>query len=357
MIYKVAETFEFIIKRAAKDEKAKKPDSGITVGYGDVPLTALGSSVGRLSEAFSPMTYLITPSMLVNPSDKELSKFDLKVDEKDKKARMYEELAKRMAKANPDQLQDVHVNLGGGRLWNDLVRTWNNSRVNPLFRILGTVGVPVADFMSSLRRADHYNPLSNTVTLYSDSPAILTHELGHAIDLNSYSIPRDEEAESKLSFFPRMGAKIVRHIRNLPRDAYLALKAVPGLVGLGTTLTQESMANIRSLQSIRKAFKDDPTTLKALETLRSKHLNPAFSTYGLGAAGQLGAPLTYPIVYGTMAGAKLLGEGHNLATGNAKWESTAYKEVMDSLLNKEKAKNKVKQPEKAKNKELAPAIA
>lgn len=351
-LYKAAETFERI-KRAAKEEDSKKSKKGVTVGYGDIPLTALGSTYGRLNEALNPMTYLITPSMLMNPSDKELSKFDLKVDERDRKARMYEELAKRMSQANPDQLQDVHVNLGGGRIINDLVRTWTNSRVNPLLRVLGTASVPYSDFINSLTRGDHYNALSNTVTLYSDSPAILSHELGHAIDINSYSRPRDEEAESKLSFFPRMGKKVVRHIQNLPRDAYIMMRDLPNMLGLGTTLGQEAMANIRSHENLRKAFKDDPETLKALETLRSKHLNPAFSTYGLGAAGKLGAIITAPIAYGIMAGAKLLGEGHNLATGNAKWESTAYKEVMDSLLNKEKSKKKAKEPEID---ELAPAF-
>ena len=349
-LYKAAETFD-------KIKKDIKPKKETTVGYGDVPLTAIGSSVGRLAEAINPATYLITPSMLINPSDKELSAFGLTVDDNDKKAKMYETLAKRMSSGNVDQLQDVHVNLGGGRVWNDVVRTWNNSRLNPLLRVLGTAVVPFSDFTSSLTRSDHYNPFSNTVTLYSDSPAILTHELGHAIDINSYSRPRDEEAESKQSFFPRMGTKIVRHIQNLPRDAYMMMRGLPNMLGLGTTLAQESMANIRSYENLQKVFKNEPETLKAIEVLRNKHLNPAFSTYGVAAASRLGAPITAPILYGTMLGAKALGELQNASADNSKWEATAYKEVMDALSEKERAKKKSKKPEKAKTEGAVPAMA
>ena len=83
----------------------------------------------------------------------------------------------------------------------------------------------------------------------------------------------------------------------------------------------------------------------------------SYSTYGVSAASRLGAPITAPILYGTMLGAKAIGELQNASANNSKWEATAYKEVMDALSDKERAKKKSKKPEKAEAEGAVPAMA
>jgi hypothetical protein len=82
-------------------------------------------------------------------------------------------------------LKDVGVHLGSMRLWDRLARTWKNDRTDFLDKLHSTVTLPLTSLGASLSRADHFDPMSNTVTVYHGAPSILAHELGHALDYNT----------------------------------------------------------------------------------------------------------------------------------------------------------------------------
>ena len=320
------------------------------IGYGDSVGNAIGATVGRINNYLNPASafqlMVLSPRMILNPT--ESSKGTYRIDEKDRKAKMYKKLMAAMLKENPNQLNDVRVNLGGPRYIHDIRRALTNSRTFPLLRPLYALTTPVTDFVTNIARSDHYNPLNNTVTLYSDNPAIMSHELGHAIDINSWGLggARDKEKESKQKVLRRAFTKLMRHIKNLPRDAYSVGKGIfsnPAseyfnpVLGKGLTLWQEAMANTRSFLNIRKALKKNPEALKNLYILRNKALPAAYSTYLLGSMD-----LDPSVAVKGFLRAKLLGEAMNMASGNNKTEYRAYHDFMDAMLGKEKDKETVK---------------
>ncbi len=76
-----------------------------------------------------------------------------------------------------------------GDEWN---RLWSpERRVNIVWRIL--FGLPLwLNYVLNCGRVfggDHYNPFTDTVNLYSDHPAIATHEMGHALDFRNSPLP------------------------------------------------------------------------------------------------------------------------------------------------------------------------
>ena len=83
-------------------------------------------------------------------------------------------------------LEDVTIRHGHSRVLEDVGRLFSDKRLKDiplLSRIF--LGVPttlIDGFISKLTRADHYNPFTKTVHIYSDVPAIALHELGHAKD-------------------------------------------------------------------------------------------------------------------------------------------------------------------------------
>ena len=94
-------------------------------------------------------------------------------------------------------LKDVAVHLGSMRLFDRLSRIWGNSRNDFLDKLYGTGTLPIAALQSAFGRADHFDPLSNTVTLYHGAPSILAHELGHAVD---YNTAKDTDTWRRLYF-------------------------------------------------------------------------------------------------------------------------------------------------------------
>lgn len=89
-----------------------------------------------------------------------------------------------MSKAHPEELKDVLVNLGGTNLVSDFKRLYNSKQISIPEKILGALSEIPTTIGASLNRADHYNPLTNSVTSYSGNPHVLEHELGHAVDFN-----------------------------------------------------------------------------------------------------------------------------------------------------------------------------
>ena len=80
------------------------------------------------------------------------------------------------------QGRPLHVNVGSGRPLKGLWRLWNNSNLSIPEKAVLSLASPISDFMAGWTRADHYNPSTHTVTVYHDSPSVLAHELGHAVD-------------------------------------------------------------------------------------------------------------------------------------------------------------------------------
>jgi hypothetical protein len=94
-------------------------------------------------------------------------------------------------------LKDVAVHLGSMRLLDRLARIWGNDRNDFLDKLYGTGTLPITAFRSGMGRSDHFDPISNTVTVYHGSPAILAHELGHALD---YNTSKDADTWRRLYF-------------------------------------------------------------------------------------------------------------------------------------------------------------
>ncbi len=83
-------------------------------------------------------------------------------------------------------LENTLVRVGHTAPFTDVYRLFTDERLKSA-SFLGKVflGIPhviVGGLLGKLYRADHYNPFTRTVHVYSDVPAIARHELGHAED-------------------------------------------------------------------------------------------------------------------------------------------------------------------------------
>ena len=128
-----------------------------------------------------------------------------------------------------------------------------NKRTSGVRKLLALAFSPMTSFATSIGRSDHYDPAAHSVTLYTNSPAILAHELGHAKDYGRGNL------EFKL---------LTRQLAD-----HLPLK--PG------TLYSEAKASATAHEKLKKtkSFKHD---------VKSRGLlGGAFGTYVGGAVGAL----------------------------------------------------------------------
>ena len=86
-------------------------------------------------------------------------------------------------------LKDVGLYLGSHRGLDRLKRVWKNPNIGVFNKVVNTIASPLQQFMVSATRADHYDPTSNTVTLFHNLPSVLAHEMGHAVDWNTAKDP------------------------------------------------------------------------------------------------------------------------------------------------------------------------
>jgi hypothetical protein len=90
-------------------------------------------------------------------------------------------------------LEDTTVRIGHTRIGEDIKRLFTDKRlkdISLLGRIfLGIPGTIFGGLLGKLTRADHYNPMTKTVHVYSDIPAVALHELGHAKDFQEVGYP------------------------------------------------------------------------------------------------------------------------------------------------------------------------
>lgn len=226
-------------------EKIKEMEkSAESINYGGI----LGRAVANESRKGNGGVSVIIPANLDNTYTK--GTFSGKLRDDDEKAQLYKAILERMQKANPDELGDVVVHLGGNRTIQDSFRKLTNRHSSAREKIRGLLHLPSNLLTTTLYnsgRPDHYDASANTVTLYSDNPAILTHELGHAIDFNQKAKP--------------------------DRYKYVFTKKNDEI------FNRESEANRRSSENIRKAFEDVPDVLSALQVLRLRTLPRGLYSY------------------------------------------------------------------------------
>lgn len=179
------------------------------------------------------------------------------------------QIKKEIAHLKKDKrLKNTLVRLGHVDPIEDYKRLYSLPENNLIDKILGTPLLPLSWIGPTLTRADNYNPLTDTATVYSGIPEVTHHELGHARDFNT---PRKLMPKAFRTVLPAIEQSLI----NLIPGAGMA--AVPGL----STQYLESRANTEA----EKGYKKDKTEFR-------RRLWPARGTYwaGLAAAASLFHP-------------------------------------------------------------------
>jgi hypothetical protein len=267
----------------------------ITVERAGLPSRALASTIGHVGGALSGLPILTLKSH-VNPTDFEGATGgwnEAEFSKKDRRATALQQLALDMQKANPQELGDHRVVLGGTRITRDIPRILTNKRTSLLGKGLGLATYGPTALLMNLHRGSHYNPFSDTTHLYGNSPATLTHELGHAIDFNSRPVHKGKG----------VGGWLKRQGGGLIRDGYMLSRALSPMM-----LAQEAMANITSEEALRKVYKNDPKKLNQILDERQKVLPAGMGSYIGSLAGPVG-PLA------GLAAGKLYGLAQSAGSG------------------------------------------
>ncbi|MDO4573646.1 MAG: hypothetical protein Q4D98_00365 [Planctomycetia bacterium] len=255
-------------KRPESFESLYATKSAAQVGLGDPAARAL-SRLGTDATAGSSLALFGTAND--DPYDRTVSGMFSGLSAEDRKASLYRYIVEQMEKAHPDELKDVQINLGGTNLRRDLMRIMTNKRLGLLGFPLALLSLPgrvIGSTVGNINRSDHYDPITNSVNLYSDSPAVLTHELGHAIDENRHS-PKELTSPSERSMYNLPGHLwdyIKTRVKNTKRDLYA--------LGYGfDPLPYEYNANKYSDKAISKILaKEKEDVLAKLKALRQLEL-------------------------------------------------------------------------------------
>lgn len=140
------------------------------------------------------------------------------------------------------RLEGVKVRLGYADPMDDIKTVFAKKDWSLPRKYIGALGSLASAVMTPMRGA-HYNPFTNNISVFGDTPEIMAHEIGHAQDFN----------KSKYSTHKRLLGKAIVD------------KLLPGQ--LGTQFT-ESMANVEA----EKNYNGDPRELR-------RRLWPARTTY------------------------------------------------------------------------------
>ena len=171
---------------------------------------------------------------------------------------------------NPDTMKDVKVRINQCSPIQELDRLVKNKHVSLIWRIFP--GIPVTIWSSLTGRilgGDNYNPYTNTISIYSNDPAVALHEASHAKDFMSRA-------------------------KGLEADAYAV-----GRIFSPVALYQEFTASDEVIYYLKKKG-DSKAEMNSYATLY-----PAFGTYGGAYTG---------IPYGNIIGA-FVGHGAGLWKG------------------------------------------
>ena len=260
--------------------KLAREKISIDVSRGGLPAMTLGSTIGHLGGF--PGNLILSPQLHVNPTDWTGAEgvTDPEPAPEDTRAQKMKALAQTMAQADPQALSNHQVYLGGPRFFRELKRTLTNPRTSIAGKAFGTASLPLAYLSTALTRGNAYNPFSDSTYLYGNNPAVLSHELGHALDFNSKRVPEYEPGKNKLlTWLRRQGS-------GLKRDLY----GVAGKIPL-VSLLHEANANQRSERALRKTLGDKPNKLNEILHDRQKVLPAGYGSYVGSTLGGPGAAL------------------------------------------------------------------
>lgn len=143
--------------------------------------------------------------------------------------------------------KDLKIYLNHTPYVDSLRRMWKNKKLPTSSKIIGTITSPMSAFSVAATRADHFNDVTNSISLYTNHPAVTAHELGHA---NDYNHPRNK------SIGKNYGLLYALH---------------------GDTIRQEMAASHEALARLKKAKMSTPRN--------TRFLRAALGTYVGGEAG------------------------------------------------------------------------
>lgn len=90
-----------------------------------------------------------------------------------------------------EKLYGLKIRIGHNEVLKDVGRLFNDENIikrNPLW-VRAIAGVPstlIGETIAELIRSDYYNPITNTVTIYSNIDSFALHEIGHAKDWSKF---------------------------------------------------------------------------------------------------------------------------------------------------------------------------
>lgn len=232
----------------------------LEVLHGGLPARAIASTLGHIGSF--PNALIMSPRTHQNASQWEGAggtPFDRHIAAGDQRAQKLKTLAQDMARARPQELSNTRVYLGGPRLFEEMVRGYTNPRTSILNKALSTLSTPFNYGYTALTRGDAYNPTTDSVYQYGNSPSVLSHELGHAIDWNSKPVSK--------SFLGRQW-------QGLKRDIGGVVMRAPGL-----NVLNEAAANNKSLQALQDAYKKQPGKLQPILNERQRVLPAGMGGY------------------------------------------------------------------------------
>jgi hypothetical protein len=246
----------------------------IDIERGGLPSRVLASTIGHVGGGLSGLPIMSLKNH-ENPTDWEGASgsiLDHQINPEDERAQNLKHIAEAMEKVNPQELGGHRVVLGGTRIDRDIPRIFTNPRTSVLGKALGVATYPLNALMGNLFRGSHYNPFTDTSHVYGNSPAVLSHELGHALDFNSTPVPGYSAGENPVkTWFKRQGHGLVR-------DGYMLSRGLSPIM-----LKQEAQANLLSEKNLRKALEKDPRLLNEVFDDRQRELPVGMGSY-VGAA-------------------------------------------------------------------------
>ena len=104
---------------------------------------------------------------------------------RDPEEQMLHDLRKDLRKDK--RIHNTEIQVGHANPLRLLQRVWKNPHSTILDKTMGTMLSPLSALSSNLTRGNAYDPLSDSIMLYSNIPEIAKHELGHARDFNQKS--------------------------------------------------------------------------------------------------------------------------------------------------------------------------
>jgi len=262
-------------KKKSKIIKAKQPQIKKALSIQETsylyPSKALASTLGQLGN-IANLGPVLTPKTMLNPdlSHEDYREF-LDAARKHKNLKYTKlrlggqdliddyiwrkTLTEEEEKEKRSKLKNIFKRLGG--------RAIHNPHAGLIYKLFDYYNLsPYSWLFPVMMRGSHYNPVTDTVNLYADEPALLQHELGHALDFNEPTI------KGKKTFWKK-------HANKFLRDLY-GLGYIPPL---GNKLWYEAQANIKSRKLLEKVLKNKNKKLLRLLRNRDEILPAGFASY------------------------------------------------------------------------------